>query len=119
MKLELYTESYFSSAHILDGYPGKCSQLHGHTWKVCVWVRGDESDLDDVGILWDFSNLDKTTDELDHRYINDIVGINPTAENITVYIYKELKKDSSHLDFRIRVYESIVKKESYCEAGDF
>jgi 6-pyruvoyltetrahydropterin/6-carboxytetrahydropterin synthase len=119
MKLTLYTEEYFSSAHVLEGYVGKCSQLHGHTWKVCVWVMGEEKDLDDIGILWDFTNLSKLTDELDHKYINDIVEVNPTAENITVFLYKRMKKDAPGLEFRVRVYESLVKKESYCEAGDF
>lgn len=119
MKLTLYTEEFFSSAHILEGYVGKCSQLHGHTWKVSVWVKGDEKDLDNVGIMWDFSNLGKLTDNLDHKYINDIVKVNPSAENITIYLYKQMKKESPNLDFKVRVYESVAKKEAYCEAGDF
>jgi len=119
MKLELYTEDFFSSAHIINNYPGKCSRLHGHTWKVSVWVRGDEKDLDSNGILWDFSNLSDSIEELDHKFINDIVQVNPTAENLTLYLYKKIKSAAPYLEFRVRVYESLVKKESWCEAGDF
>jgi 6-pyruvoyltetrahydropterin/6-carboxytetrahydropterin synthase len=119
MKLTLYTEEYFGSAHKLDGYPGKCADLHGHTWKVCVWIRGDESQKDKVGILWDFNNLKMIIDEMDHKYLNDIIKINPSVENLTTYIYQRLKDPSPKLEFKVRIYESVVKRESYCEAGDF
>ena len=119
MIISLYTETYFKSAHKLENYDGICARLHGHTWKICLWVRGDESLLDKAGILWDFNNLDKITSELDHRYLNEIVDFNPTAENLSLYIYKKLKDKRMDLDFKIRVYESLIDKKSYCELGDF
>lgn len=117
--LTLYTEEFFSSAHRLQDYEGKCSQLHGHTWKVCVWVRGDEKLKNKIGLLWDFNNLKKIINDLDHKYLNDIIQGNPSVENLTTYIYRSVKKDFPKLQFRIRVYESIIKKESFCETGDF
>ncbi len=117
--LNLYTEEFFNAAHLLCGYDGKCSQMHGHTWKICVWIRGDESSVDDVGILWDFNNLKKIIDRLDHKYLNEVLNNNPSVENLTLFVYKELKNGSPALEFKIRIYESIIKRESYCEAGDF
>ncbi|MBR3731611.1 MAG: 6-carboxytetrahydropterin synthase, partial [Spirochaetales bacterium] len=43
MQITIYTEDYFDAAHHLENYNGKCAERHGHTWQVCVWVRGDES----------------------------------------------------------------------------
>ncbi len=119
MLLTLYTEEFVSAAHRIDGYDGKCSELHGHSWKVCVWVRGDESQKLDTGILWDFNNLKKITGRLDHSYLNDTLAVNPTVENITTHIYTALKKDHGALQFKVRVYENLLSKESFCEAGDF
>lgn len=83
----------FASAHTLRNYPGACSRMHGHNWKTEVEVVATA--LDDVGMGIDFKAIKKATrqvtDELDHRYLNEIVPfdeINPTAENIAAYIYK-------------------------------
>jgi 6-pyruvoyltetrahydropterin/6-carboxytetrahydropterin synthase len=119
MLLTLYTEEYFSAAHCIEGYDGKCSQLHGHSWKVCVWVMGDESQKLANGILWDFNNLKKITSGFDHTYLNDTLKMNPTVENITAYVYAALKKEHNALSFKVRVYENLLSKQSYCEAGDF
>ena len=83
----------FASAHTLRDYPGACSRLHGHNWKVEVEVTA--SALDNVGMGVDFKAIKtatkKVTAELDHRYLNEIKPfdeINPTAENIAAYIYQ-------------------------------
>ena len=83
----------FASAHTLRDYPGACSRMHGHNWKVEVEVIADT--LDNVGMGIDFKEIKKCTKqvtaELDHRYINEIKPfdeINPTAENIAAYIYR-------------------------------
>jgi 6-pyruvoyltetrahydropterin/6-carboxytetrahydropterin synthase len=45
-------------------------------------------------------------DTLDHRLINDVPGLqNPTAENITIWIWKKLKPVLSKLS-RIELYET-------------
>ncbi len=87
----------FSAAHLLRGYPGVCSRLHGHNWKVEVIVRAKE--LDSIGMGLDFSDIKKATKELikklDHRNLNELVPfdtINPTAENVSAYLYAELSK---------------------------
>ena len=35
----LKTEAAFDSAHFLYGYEGKCSNIHGHRWKIEVTVQ--------------------------------------------------------------------------------
>lgn len=86
----------FASAHTLRDYPGDCSRMHGHNWKVEVEVIANN--LDEVGMGIDFKEIKQATREiakrLDHRYLNDLAPfteVNPTAENIAAYFYKELE----------------------------
>ena len=85
----------FASAHTLRDYPGDCSRMHGHNWKLEVEVTATA--LDDVGMGMDFKTIKVATRKLaktlDHRYLNDIPPfdvINPTAENIAQYFYQNL-----------------------------
>ena len=85
----------FAAAHLLRGYAGECSRLHGHNWKVEVEVTART--LDDVGMGVDFKDIKANTREvigsMDHRNLNDLPPfdkINPTAENIAAHIYKTL-----------------------------
>lgn len=87
----------FAAAHSLRNYPGDCSKLHGHNWKVEVEVTATA--LDAIGIAMDFKLIRKEAkalcDELDHEYLNELPPfdqINPTAENIAAYLYRELGK---------------------------
>ena len=88
----------FAAAHLLRDYEGVCNRLHGHNWKVEVLVTATE--LDDVGMGMDFKVIKDATRELigklDHRNLNDIPPfdeINPTAENISEYLYTEISKE--------------------------
>jgi 6-pyruvoyltetrahydropterin/6-carboxytetrahydropterin synthase len=90
--------SDFAAAHSLRNYPGDCSRLHGHNWKVEVEVQANE--LDELGMAIDFKTVKqvtkKVTDELDHGYLNEIApfdSINPTAENIAAHIYRRLGEE--------------------------
>ena len=92
--------SDFAAAHSLRNYPGDCSRLHGHNWKVEVEIQATE--LDNLGMAIDFKTVKQTTkmvtDELDHGYLNEIPpfdSINPTAENIAAYIYRRLGEEIS------------------------
>ena len=46
-------------------------------------------------------------------------NINPTAENISMFLHKKLKEQRRELLFKIRVYETKIGKETWCEYGDF
>lgn len=92
---EVHVEAHFSAAHALRGYPGDCARLHGHNWIVRVSVRCSE--LDETGMGIDFRTVNEGVREvlqgMDHCNINEIRPfneINPTAENIARYLYREL-----------------------------
>lgn len=91
--LKIRTE--IAASHIIEGHSGKCARLHGHNWKIDVEVQVRQ--LDALGMGMDFADL-KTetkavTEPLDHRHLNDLPGfegINPTAENVAAYVYREV-----------------------------
>jgi 6-pyruvoyltetrahydropterin/6-carboxytetrahydropterin synthase len=85
----------FAAAHTLRDYPGACSRMHGHNWK--VELEAVATQLDDIGMGVDFKVMKQAAREvggrLDHQYLNDLEpfkSINPTAENIAAYMYKEI-----------------------------
>jgi len=85
----------FAAAHLLRGYNGPCCQLHGHNWKVEVEVT--TTTLDEIGMGVDFKVIKqqtkRITERFDHRNLNEISPfdqLNPTAENITAYLFAEL-----------------------------
>jgi len=85
----------FASAHTLRDYPGACSRMHGHNWK--VELEAVATQLDDIGMGVDFKVMKQAarevSAELDHQYLNElepIKEINPTAENIAAYMYREI-----------------------------
>ena len=92
-KLKTITE--FASAHTLRDYPGACSRMHGHNWK--VELEAIATSLDEVGMGIDFKKMKNAAneigDQMDHRYLNDLEPfktINPTAENIAAYMFQEI-----------------------------
>ena len=106
-KYTLKVVSDFASAHTLRDYPGACSRMHGHNWKVETEIEA--SSLDETGMAIDFKTIRQATieltDKLDHRYLNEIAPfdtINPTAENIAAYIYKGLSKTLNSDSVRIK-----------------
>ncbi len=94
---EVFIESEISSAHRLDGYPGPCSRVHGHNWRIRAAVSCEE--LDERGFAVDFGELKAHLEEicarLDHRDLNQVEGLGgmaPTAENLARHIYRELSR---------------------------
>ena len=108
--MEIYKEFSFDSAHFLPNVPDghKCKQMHGHTYRLRVVLNGETDPR--LGWIMDFKELKDAVlpviDQLDHKLINDIKGLeNPTAENITVWIWNQIKP-SLPLLCRIELYET-------------
>ena len=118
---ELTVRGHFSSAHALRGYNGKCENMHGHTFRAAVVVRREK--LNDIGIACDFTALKKhlntILDELDHHVLNDLPyfeTVNPSSENLAVYIYDKMKAALAGEDVEIvsaEVWESDTSSARY------
>ena len=108
--MELYKDLTFEAAHRLPNLPEghKCKRLHGHSFRVRVWVSGPVDP--ETGWVMDFSDIKAAckpvVDRLDHYYLNEIEGLeNPTSENIARWIWQQLAADLPLMD-RIEVSET-------------
>jgi 6-pyruvoyltetrahydropterin/6-carboxytetrahydropterin synthase len=67
MNSRIYKEAHFDASHRLLHYRGKCANLHGHRWKVEVWIEGT---VDDTSmILMDYNAIKIIVDHFDHQII--------------------------------------------------
>lgn len=118
---ELTVTSHFAAAHALKNFEGPCESLHGHNWKVEVTVVGQ--DLDEAGMVVDFGQLKKMTnqalDELDHSYLNELEAFkdqSPSSENIARHLFDRLSRDLNGPGLkvvRVTAWESETSRVSY------
>ena len=108
----------FDAAHQLPGHKGKCANLHGHTYKLEVYIRGEiqhKSGTSDDGFVMDFGDIDAVVRpmierNLDHKFLNDTL-IGPggvrrtTAELIAQWIYDTLAEAGLPM-YMIRLWET-------------
>jgi 6-pyruvoyltetrahydropterin/6-carboxytetrahydropterin synthase len=89
---ELRVVTRFAAAHRLTMVGAKCENLHGHNWKIEVYVQGQSTDKG--GVLVDFGVIKRHVRELmetlDHKFLNELEYFSedtpPSSENIARYL---------------------------------
>lgn len=117
---KIKSEVQFDMAHYLSGYNGKCSNIHGHRYRLIVKLKSETLHADGQlrGMVDDFSNfkdaLKEIAETFDHKLIlenneegrtlagkfkeltNDFntyfVAYRPTAEEMSRDIFNRLKE---------------------------
>lgn len=136
----LKTEHSFDSAHFLSGYDGKCSNIHGHRWRVIIEVYENDikSEGQIRGMIVDFGTLksqvkaeadalghaliiekntlkEKTIEALKEENFKIIeVDFRPTAESFAKFFYDRF----TELGYKVKeavVYETPNNCASYSE----
>lgn len=136
----LTAEASFDGAHFLAGYEGKCSNLHGHRWRVILKIKTDslQSEGQQRGMVVDFGDvkaaLKKETEYFDHTFIYEegslkeatvaalksedflmrVVPFRPTAENFSKYFYEKFAGYGFNVA-EVTVYETPNNCASYTE----
>jgi len=112
-KIEAVRKFTFCAGHRVYGHESKCANMHGHNY--CLYVHAYTDVLDELGRVIDFSLLKDLLDpwlqvHWDHTFLvyeNDkellaieplapknkpwfICPFNPTAENMAIYLMKEV-----------------------------
>lgn len=129
MSITIMRQVKFCAGHRLLNHEGKCANLHGHNYKVEFHITSNE--IDSLGRVVDFSVVNKLfkgwiDDHWDHGFIlwdsdqNAIDAIrqvqphrlyllpyNPTAENMAMYLMKEI---SPMLIAQIKGYDLRMSK---------
>jgi 6-pyruvoyltetrahydropterin/6-carboxytetrahydropterin synthase len=118
---EVKIVTQFAAAHRLENFYGKCENLHGHNWKVEVFLVGNT--LDGAGLLVDFGVVKARTNEviqeIDHQYLNELAAFkdrNPSSENLACYLYERLESIFNRNGVKIKrvnVWESDTSCASY------
>lgn len=75
--IRLTKEFSFESAHALWGYDGKCREIHGHSYRLFVTIKGEpvtDPTSPKLGMVMDFGELKaivarEITDRLDHSFV--------------------------------------------------
>lgn len=94
MQAIISKEFEFDAAHYLthvnERHP--CSNMHGHTWRVVVELKGE---VKPNGFVMDFNELglrvNRLIDRLDHKLLNEVDGLsNPTSERLAEWFWANL-----------------------------
>lgn len=123
---EISREFTFSAAHQIRGHRGKCERLHGHNYRIRIFVRAHA--LNALSLVVDFADLQTVISEIcarfDHQNLNEIPpfdDVNTSAENISRVIYGEASKRLSAMEgprvwvARVDVWENQGSLASYWE----
>ena len=120
---ELRVVTHMAAAHQLREFNGKCENLHGHNWKIEIYVTGKE--LGPNGILIDFKLIkdaaNKVIQELDHTFLNQLKPFqekNPSSEHIARFIFESLSQEIDTDQVRVSkvtAWESDSACASYME----
>lgn len=133
MRVTVHRKAHFNAAHRLyrkdwddaknENVFGKCSNpnYHGHNYDLIVAVTGEIDP--ETGFVVDMKYLkdliaSEVETALDHKNLNveveEFREINPTAENISVYIWKKLRPHlKDDLDLAVTLYETARNYVTY------
>lgn len=140
----LSIEQSMDSAHFLSEYNGKCSNIHGHRWKIVVTIKEKNLSLDKEkrGMIIDFNVLKEIVKEevdfFDHSLIVEkdslkektikalkeenfkirFINFRPTAECFAKYFYDKIK-EKINIIYSVKIYETPNNCAIYTEGENF
>ena len=100
MKIRVTKEFDFEAAHALDGYAGKCQDIHGHNYHLTLTFLGEpvkDKSLSNCGMVVDFGDIKdflnkKIKPLFDHRLIlrkdSRFLGLEQKNERIRYVDYQ-------------------------------
>jgi 6-pyruvoyltetrahydropterin/6-carboxytetrahydropterin synthase len=118
MKIRITKEFCFEASHALPNYDGLCRNIHGHSYKLFVCIKGSPNEDENspkYGMIMDFSDLKKIVqkeiiDVFDHALILKkssqfatlaaemntklvLVDYQPTCENLIIEFVKKISEN--------------------------
>lgn len=106
MKTTVFKEFTFSAAHKLNIPDHECSVIHGHNYRVRIECSGS---VNQNGMIIDFNEIKKRIDpiikKLDHKFLNEVLFMDTTSENIANWIFKQANDQLGNVS-RVTVFET-------------
>lgn len=140
MKVRITKEFHFEMSHCLNNYDGLCKNIHGHSYKMLVTLRGQtnqDTTSSSYGMVMDFTQLKEIVqheilDGFDHSLVierhspyyeaikdldtkKNIVDFQPTCENL-VFCFKQKIEKYLPTDielYKIELYETASSKAEW------
>lgn len=138
MNIRITKEFDFEAAHALDGYEGKCRDIHGHSYHLKITLIGEpraDKSQPECGMVVDFGEIksiirEHVYEEFDHRLLlrNDsrfmglekenerirYVNYQPTCENMLIEIVGMVEKQ---LNSKVKLHSAFLREtaNSYAE----
>ena len=143
VKIRITKKFDFEMAHALWNYDGACRNIHGHSYKLFVTVRGvpvQDNRNAKNGMVMDFGDLKKivhenivqrydhcvvVSKEAPHDFLNqveqmfdkyELTSFQPTSENLLLYFVEVLEKklpDDIEL-VKLQLYETESSYAEWC-----
>ena len=133
--MKITKEFKWEMGHRLINHPGKCRNVHGHSYQLWVDIEGEP---DENGMIIDFYDVSQIVkplvEELDHAFMchdqdseilaylqrNEmklvVVPFPSTVENMCIYFAEKIKpafKDYSNVtEFAVRIHETSSSEAS-------
>lgn len=85
----LQTTVSIESSHIIPNHPGKCRNLHGHSWNITVSLEAADV-KPETGMVIDFGIVKDVIRAYDHQHLNDHLPL-PTAENLAAFLWSKIR----------------------------
>lgn len=129
----------FETAHAIHGYNGQCCNIHGHSYELHVTVvslNNTDAYIPSPGFIFDFKELKQLVNKAaiqhfdhclilsddyvkQHPFVKSLENLTvwemePTAENILLYISNTLRKElpENVVLHKLKLYET---RDSYAE----
>jgi 6-pyruvoyltetrahydropterin/6-carboxytetrahydropterin synthase len=119
MPFQISTTREFAAAHALRLYDGTLEPVHGHNWRVRVTVAAAQ--LDSIGVVMDFHELERLVDAIitpwHNHHLNEIAPftghLNPSAENVALHVGQSLRLPNRVKLLCVEVWETSTNRATY------
>ena len=125
--IRITKEFKFEMAHALHGYDGLCKNIHGHSYKLWVTVKGevrDENGHVKDGMVIDFAELKEIVkpeiiDKYDHSLVLNAnsphASIDLSAFEKVFYLPYQPTSENLVMDFATIIQSKIPKRITLCK----
>ena len=108
---EFRFEAAHSLPHLAEGH--QCRNVHGHSYRFRVEIEGP---IDERGFVIDYAEIAAAVDpivaKLDHQNLNDLFACATTAENLAMWLHKEIENQLGRCT-RIVFFETPTSRVVY------
>lgn len=114
----------FEASHQLPYHDGKCSRLHGHSWKGTVTLIDHSLHQEGAktGMVEDYGDMGRAvnsmvTEYLDHYHLNKSLHLDsPTSEEIARWVFNYLKPSYPDRLLSVTIQETCTARCTYTDS---